>query len=363
MISRFIGIILFSLLLSQAIAQWPVPNPSTFKPLLTVPCTNVKNQYNSSTCWSFAGISFIESELIRKGMQPPDLSEMYIARYSWLNKTSRHLATGGKSFLTPGGQFHDILKVIGEYGLVPEEIYNGRPKKEPLHHHSTLDTLLTRYLAKLTLEGKTKLGIKDLEYINTVLDQHLGSVPSSFMYRHKMYSPLQFTEYRLGLKAADYVEITSYTHKPMYQSFVLEDKYNWSGDRYYNVPLEDFMAIADSALYNGYTVCWDGDVTENGFQHENAVAALPDTVKDLTALRQLTYENGESKIDHMMHITGISTDSAGKKWYRVKNSWGDYSNAEGGWLYMNRAFFAIKTIALIVNKKALPQTIKRKLGF
>src|SRR6186713_1092415 len=77
------------------------------KAMLNSSCTGVKDQYNSSTCWSFAGNSFIESELIKKDIKNVDLSEMFIARYSYLRKINMHLALKGSNFFTPGGQFHD----------------------------------------------------------------------------------------------------------------------------------------------------------------------------------------------------------------------------------------------------------------
>ena len=39
--------------------------------------TSVKNQYHSGTCWSFAGMSFFEAEMLRMGKPEVDLSEMF----------------------------------------------------------------------------------------------------------------------------------------------------------------------------------------------------------------------------------------------------------------------------------------------
>lgn len=355
----FLFILLISGLYTRA--QPVVPNPAFFKSIVSIPCTPVKDQSLSSTCWSFAGMSFIESETARKGIQPPDLSEMFIARYSWLNKISRHLATKGKNYLTPGGQFHDILKVMKQYGLAPEEAYDGQPNGGA-HNHSLLDTLLTRYISKMVARGKQTPSAADWKYINQVLDIQLGIPPEQFRYDGVSYTPQSFLKERLEFDVNDYIEITSYNSHPWYKPFVLEDKYNWSSDLYWNVPLEDFMAITDSALMNGYTVCWDGDVTEPGFRHENGIAMHYSAVHNYTESRQTSYNSGESRIDHMMHITGIARDSAGNKWYQVKNSWGDHSNPQGGWLFMNEPFFAIKTIAIIVNKNAIPSAIRKKMG-
>jgi bleomycin hydrolase len=40
--------------------------------------TPVENQSQTGTCWSFSSMSFIESEIIRLGGKPVDLSEMYV---------------------------------------------------------------------------------------------------------------------------------------------------------------------------------------------------------------------------------------------------------------------------------------------
>src|SRR5690349_16826653 len=88
------------------------------KPPAVPYCTAVKDQYMSSTCWSFSSNSFLESELMKKGRGRLDLSEMFIARYSTIRKIRRHLELKGQNFFTPGGQFHDVIWVIRNYGMV-----------------------------------------------------------------------------------------------------------------------------------------------------------------------------------------------------------------------------------------------------
>ncbi|MFO8002552.1 MAG: aminopeptidase, partial [Marinilabilia sp.] len=43
-----------------------------FETLYDLPATSVKDQHRSGTCWSFAGVSFLESEMIRLGKDPID---------------------------------------------------------------------------------------------------------------------------------------------------------------------------------------------------------------------------------------------------------------------------------------------------
>ncbi|MBK8609650.1 MAG: hypothetical protein IPL84_06825 [Chitinophagaceae bacterium] len=327
----------------------------------SISCSPVQDQYLSSTCWSFASNSFLESEFFLKTGERVNLSEMYIARYSYINKIIQYLAREGGTFFTPGGQFHDLLKVAKQYGMVPESVYTGKPNGELNHNQAMLDTLMFHFAQSLLKQGKTKPSDKDLAYINKILDQHLGKVPLTFLYQNKTYTALDFTKKIWQFNTDDYIEITSYTHHPFYKSFVLEDKYNWTKDKYYNVPLTDFMAITDSALASGYTVCWDGDVTETGFLYENGIAGLDHQITDFTRERQLTYQDKSSTIDHMMQITGIAKDKNNRTWYYVKNSWGSSSNKLGGYLFMSEDYFKIKTIAIIVNKKAIPYPVREKM--
>ncbi len=332
------------------------------KPPAKLLCTPVKDQAMSSTCWSFASNSQIESELLRKGKKPVDLSEMFIARYSYLRKINQHLKLKGTNFFTPGGQYHDVMWVIKNYGMVPESAYTGRVNGESNHDHTNLDTVVKRFVTKLLDEGKAAMDPPDLVYINKQLDKYLGKVPSTFLYQGKKYNPKSFASQALGFNPNDYVEITSYTHHPFYKPFILEDKYNWTFDEYFNVPLEDFSAITDYALQNNYTVGWDGDAEDPYFDYYIGLAYLPVTDKDLQQARQTAFEDHSTLLNHMMHIVGSAKDKNGDKWYYVKNSWGRTTNKLNGYLFMRDDYFKIRTVAIIVNKKAIPVGIRNKLG-
>jgi len=345
----------------QTFAQNVIPEISSIKISHSILCTPVKDQYLSSTCWSFASNSFIESEILKKKGIKTDLSEMFIARCSYINKVYQYLSQNGKVFFTPGGQFHDVIKVIKQYGMMPESAYSGKIHGEVNHNHSELDTIMKYYVEELLAKHKKTLSPSDLNFLNTTLDNYLGKVPPTFLFNGKTYIPKTFAKEALGFDPDDYLEITSYTHHPFYEKFILEDKYNWTKDNYYNVPLEDFMEITNTAINNNYTVCWDGDATDDGFRFDNGLAWLTYPVTNFKTERQRTYENKSSELDHMMHITGIAKDKNNATWYQLKNSWGTANNL-GGYLFMRDDYFKIKTIAIIVNKNAIPLSIRRKMN-
>lgn len=316
----------------------------------------------SSTCWSFSSMSLLESELMKMGKGRTDLSEMFIARYSMVRKIQRHLKLKGSNFFTPGGQFHDAVWVIKNFGMVPEEVYSGKRAAVLNHNHAEMDTVFS-WLVKDCLEkGITGLNEEQHTFVDSVLNQYLGPVPAEFIYQGRTYTPQSFAKQYLKLQADDFIEVTSYTHHPFYTKFVLEDKYNWTNDEYYNVTMNDFSRITDSALKHGYTVGWDGDADDSYFDFNEGLAYLPGTINNFQTVRQKAFDDQSTLLDHMMHIVGVVKDNQGNKWYYIKNSWGDKSNPLGGYLFMRDDYFKIRTVAIIINKKTIPVDIQKKMG-
>lgn len=76
-----------------------------------IPTTSVKNQSSSGTCWSFAGIGFLESELLRMGKGTYDLSEMWIVRWSYYSKAVKYVRMHGTINFGGGGATGDVFDV------------------------------------------------------------------------------------------------------------------------------------------------------------------------------------------------------------------------------------------------------------
>ena len=90
----------------------------------------------------------------------------------------------------------------------------------------------------------------------------------------------------------DYIELTSFTHKPYYETFSPEVPDNWENQPMYNLPLDELIGAIDYALNKGYTVCWDGDVSEQGFSFKNGIAINPqvEDVKDYSTTDRARFE-------------------------------------------------------------------------
>lgn len=365
-----------------------------FTEVVTVPATPVKNQAATGTCWCFATTSFMESELLRMGKGTYDLSEMFIVRQKYMNQLQDNYLRRGNGNIGQGSLSHTFTNAYRQVGIVPEEVYTGINYDSERHNHSEM----VRYMHAIAdVAVKTKQRSPEYDkLIANLFDTYLGKLPEKFTYKGKEYTPKSFAE-SLGLNMDDYIELTSFTHHPYYVKFDVEVPDNWEHSLMYNLPLDEMMETVDYALTNGYTVCWDGDVSEKGFSFTNGVAINPEVkkVEDLSntdrarfeklgekerleevfkferpypeikvtpEVRQAGFESFVTTDDHLMHVTGITKDQNGTKYYITKNSWGTDRNKFGGYLNMSESFVRAKTIYVMVHKDAIPKAIKIKLG-
>lgn len=357
------------------------------------PITSIKNQGSSGTCWSFSGVGFLESELLRTGKGEHDLSDMYIVRRNYEDKAMKYVRAHGNLNFAQGGSFADVIETLDEYGVVPETEFTGLNYGETVHKHGEMEASLTGYVEAINKNPNKKISTAWFNGFQGILDAYMGKKPESFTYNGKNYTPQSLAQ-ELGLKADNYISITSFTHHPFYKPFAIEVPDNWRWALSYNVPMDEMIEIMDYAIQNGYTIAWASDVSEVGFSR-NGIGVVPDDsapenigsdqahwlglsttaktqelrrriesgpVKELVItqeLRQKGYDNRETTDDHGMQIYGIARDQNGTKYYMVKNSWGDAGMYNGLW-YVSEAFVKYKTISFVINKEALPGRIADK---
>ncbi len=359
-----------------------------------VPTTSVKNQFRSGTCWCFSALSYLENEIMRAGGEEMDLSEMWIVRNVYFEKAVKYVRLHGALNFAVGGAFHDVTEGIKKYGIVPQEVYEGLNYGTELPHFNEIDAVLKGYVDAIIRNPNRKLTTAWKDGLNGILDAYFGKMPEKFTYKGKEYTPKSFAE-SLPIDIDNYVNITSYTHHPFYSKFIIEVPDNWAWDMVYNVPLDEMMSIIDNALANDYSIMWAADVSERGFSRTKAIGIIPEA--DLESMsgteaerwgklstkekedalykfdkpgkekvitqqmRQEAYDNYETTDDHGMVIIGTATDQKGNPYFKVKNSW-DVRPPYGGYYYFSRPFVEYKTMSFMVNKNAIPQPIREKLG-
>lgn len=356
------------------------------------PITSIKNQYRSSTCWSFSGMAFFESELLRMGKGNYDLSEMFVVHHTMLDRAQYYVRLHGDGSFSPGGSFYDDLFCLQNYGLMPQEAYPGLMYGDTLPNHGELDAVAKAYVDAIAKSNSEKLTPVWLQGLDKIYDTYLGVIPKTFVYKGVTYTPMSFAK-MLGLNADDYVSITSYTHHPFYKPFALEVQDNWRQALSYNLPMDEMVDVIKYAVEHGYTVAWGADVSEIGFTRDG-VGVVPDDDKgaeltgtdmdhwlkmsktdkrkELTSyplpekkvtqeMRQKAFDDWQTTDDHGMLIFGIAKDQTGKLYFMVKNSWGTNYDYKGIW-YVSEDYVKYKTMNYVVNKAALPKDIAKKLG-
>lgn len=356
---------------------------------------SVKDQNKSGTCWAFSGVSTLEDNVLRKGGPELDISEMFIVRHAYIDKAKKFMRMNGNITFAQGGSWGDVLNMTMQYGAMPEEAYTGLNYGEAKHSHYEMAEAMEAYLRAVLNRGQKNSKLTDawLPGLIGILDAYLGPLPESFTYKGKTYTPQSWAK-EMGLEPENFVNITSYTHHPFYESFILEIPDNWAWTRSMNVPMEEMQRIVDNALDKGWTVMWAADVSEGGFKWTKGYALLPDDkdTKDMTDTelsrwvklsdkdradakfdikgpikekavsqesRQKTFDNFETTDDHGMVIVGTATDQEGNKYYKVKNSW-DTNQIYDGYLYVSMPFFLEKTLGVGVHKDAIPADINKK---
>jgi aminopeptidase C len=308
------------------------------------PITSVKNQYRSSTCWCFSALGFLESEAIRiKNIKDttlyPDFSEMFVVSHSYKDRAVKYVRTDGHINFAAGSEADDVLHVIEDYGLVPQD---AMPGLQPLPIHGELDATTKAYVEAIAKNPNRTLSTNWKKGFDAIVDSFLGETPETFEYNGKNYTPASYRD-EMGIVPSDYVTLTSFTHHPFYTSFIIEISDNWRWDSAYNIPLDEFMEVIYNAIDKGYTLAWGSDVSEKGFTR-NGIGVLLDDVKATTGSdqerwigkagekkevvaelpkeasvtqesRQEGFENKTTTDDHGMQIFGVAKDQNGTNYF------------------------------------------------
>lgn len=375
-------------------------NANSNKPVFTVvkqnPITSIKNQNRSGTCWDYATLSYFESEILRATGKTYDLCESFVANKTYMDRAIQVVRFHGDCQFAQGGSAYDPLYCLENYGICPQEAmpFPGSLTGDSLFNFNEFFSVLSPYVEAVAKSKSDKLSKQWKPGLQAILDAYLGKCPENFTYEGKNYTPKSFAA-SLGLNWSDYVTVTSYTHHPFYTQFAVEVQDNWRFPQSYNLPMDEMMQIIDNAIMNGYTVAWGGDVSEPGFTRDglaymidskkmqslkgsdmarwlglsaskkrSIIDSLGVNVPEITptqAQRQERFDNWGLTDDHGMLIFGIAKDQNGKEYYMVKNSWGETGAYKGIW-YMTKNFIAANTMDYMVNKNAIPQNIRKKIG-
>ncbi|MDR2222262.1 MAG: aminopeptidase [Flavobacteriaceae bacterium] len=352
----------------------------TFKDVVNIENTSIKNQGSSGTCWSYSANSFIESEMMRMGKRPVEISQIFSARNAYVEKGKMYVKMHGAVTLGDGGAFHDVMNMYRQYGAVPQTVYTGLNYGTSKNKFAEMAAVQEGILKAVVSNPNGKLTPNWEKAYTAAIDAYLGEVPTKFSWEGKEYTPQSFAKEVIGINANDYIEIGSDLNYPTYDKFVLLVPDNWAFNQVYNVKINELTEIVDQAVNNGFTVAWAGDVSEKYFSWKNGVAYVPEKeYEDMSAeekenmfngpkperkvtaeMRQEAFDNLTTTDDHGMHIVGVAKDQKGREYYIIKNSWGT-TNDYKGYMYMSKEFVKFKTTSIMIHKDGLSKEMAKKL--
>jgi bleomycin hydrolase len=374
--------------------------------------TEVKNQGNTGTCWVFSGISFLESECIRKNTanEELDLSEAYVVYYGFLEKARYYLETMGEGIFTEYGWSNYVFYIIGKYGIVREDDYNitesfkAELSKMPWFlendtlfsiHRLPFDAIVSlanqhrinpsifqqMYTKRLVNRLQRELDatvttyqdegvipeqamIATLEKIKTILNEEIGPVPEEISSNGNMVTPIYFCQNILDIHSDDYVHITSFENLGFNEIVQLPPVWFVNG-QYINVDSEVFYEIARLALVSNYGLVIECKaLRESGYYPIAGKADLilyPDDMDydKIESVRVHRYLMGAMSMNnHLMHMVGF--DETRAPWFLIKNSYGVKSGAiplgtkeYRGYINMSQIYFLLQTYYVTVHKDVL----------
>lgn len=238
--------------------------------------TPVKHQGKSETCWVYAMLAAIETEHIMRG------DSVHLSA-AWVEHMMEQDTLVPRS---KRGMGATLLNLINRYGLVP---YDAMPHRtDPPPHLAFM----------------------------------LGAQYTPLEFAHSVYAPDEY----IGLGCSN-DHPTGQLYEPL-----LPD--NWAHHQLLNLTADSLLTITEQAVRQHHGVCWEGDISEHGFDWKRGTA-------------RLSLISGSTSDDHCMAIVGLARDSEGSPFFIMKNSWGK-KNPYDGLMFMSYGYFKEKTIAVFL---------------
>lgn len=363
-ITALLALLLAVLLGSTVLRAQAEPQDKTFTIVHDVWSTGSKAQGRTGTCWCFSTTSFIESEAKRMGLGEFELSEIYTVRHAYIEKGIRYLRLWGKNNFGQGGLSHDLLYLIPKYGLMRDIDFSGLLPGQTGHNHREMERELKSYLDEI-LAARKGIPADWLKGYQAIMDKHVGKIPAKVTIDGKEMTPQEFASDVIKFDPKNYVEFTSYSYMPFYKKGELLVPDNWLRyEKYYNVPLEDFISIIDHAINNGYSVVLDLDVSEKSYHRDKGYAVVEHDLKGTTVSqedREAMFDSMSTTDDHLMHTVGIANDKDGSKYYYTKDSGGPDRGPFKGFAYLSENYVRAKVLAFMIHKDGIPPELRKKL--
>ncbi len=368
------------------------------------PKQNIHNQLSSGRCWMFSGFNVLRADFAKNHNDSltVEFSHAYLFFYDQLEKSNLMLQAvidlADKSIEDPavrfffkspigdGGTFCGVADLADKYGLVP---MSAQPETYSAENTSRIRNLIASKLREYGLElrrmveaGKKSKDVqaRKVEMLSTIyhmLSLTIGEPVKEFTYAfrnkqgkivipEKKYTPKEFYDFTVGKKLnGSFIMVMNDPRREYHKTYEVEyDRHTYDGTnwKYLNLPAEEIAELAIAQLKAGHKMYSSYDVGKQS-DRKTGIAALDtydygnlfNTEFPMNkADRIATYDSGST---HAMTLTAVDLDENGKptKW-KVENSWGTASGANGYMIMTNR-WWEEYMFRLVVDKKFVPENI------
>ena len=291
----------------------------------TLRCTPVKNQGMTEACWIYAFLACVETERMEHHNDSVNLSPMWLMRSLLVEQATEKYLSQGALPISVRGIGPDAERLMREYGIVQWDAYysdsvNSHVLQEMIHEKVN-DAINDR---------------KKLNALNKDVDKALPYVPQNirngFFLKGTHYTHKQYSDSLLSGISVKW--LTSYTHHPFGEPYVIELSDNFRRHAVMNVEIEEFYSHVVQALKEHHPVFWEGKMPGN---------EKPVIEHNLAFQRQQAFESFQTPDQHSMAIVGIKQEEDGNLFFICKNSWGKVWGMNG-YCLMSKEDFLINTI-------------------
>ena len=337
--------------------------PQSLEEFTIIDVADPISQGNTGTCWCFSTTSFYESEIKRITGKNINLSELYPVYFEYIEKARGYIHSRGKTHLGEGSETNAVQRMMELYGIVPHEVYEGKPSDQPFYNHEQMFSEIETYLKSCK---KTNYWDEEsiLSNIKTILNHYMGTPPTKFRYNGRTYTPKGFMRYVTRINPNNYLDFMSLLEKPYWskEEYKVPDNW-WRSEEYYNVPLDEFMNIIKTSIKNGYSMSIGGDVSESGYSSIHDVAMVPsyDIPSEFIDehARQFRFSNKTTTDDHAIHLIGYKVDENEDWWFLIKDSGSGSRNGNfPGYYFYHEDYVKLKMMTFTIHKDAVKETLK-----
>ena len=337
--------------------------PQSLEEFTIIDVADPISQGNTGTCWCFSTTSFYESEIKRITGKNINLSELYPVYFEYIEKARGYIHSRGKTHLGEGSETNAVQRMMELYGIVPHEVYEGKPSDQPFYNHEQMFSEIETYLKSCK---KTNYWDEEaiISNIKSILNHYMGTPPTKFRYNGRTYTPKGFMRYVTRINPNNYLDFMSLLEKPYWskEEYKVPDNW-WRSEEYYNVPLDEFMNIIKTSIKNGYSMSIGGDVSESGYSSIHDVAMVPsyDIPSEFIDehARQFRFSNKTTTDDHAIHLIGYKIDENEDWWFLIKDSGSGSRNGNfPGYYFYHEDYVKLKMMTFTIHKDAVKETLK-----